>query len=131
MDLLATIDGMEKAGVRLRFDGERLSIETDADRPPSPALLSAIKRHQDAFRTALASPARDAARERDATRLQPNAAQFRPNTPEQPTSAQDAEPLDLTPRQLARWRRRRLSDAERAEQAAMLAFGDPRARGRR
>lgn len=125
MNLLETIEGMEKAGVRLQLDGERLSIEVDADRPPGAELLAAIKRHGDALRRALAAPAPPTG---EVLRSAVAGAPRRAPAPGEPDSAQDAEPLDLSPRQLARWRRRRMTEAQRNERAAMLAFGDPRLR---
>ncbi len=134
MDLLQTIEGMEKAGIRLRFEEGRLSIEVDADRPPGEELLAAIQRHKDALSMALAAPA---PRENPVRCARPGGRMLMrkysseparpPLAPGETESAQDGEPLDLSPRQLARWRRRRLRDAERGELAAMLAFGDPRA----
>ena len=126
MNLLETIEGMEKAGVRQQLDGERLSIEVDADRPPGAELLAAIKRHGDALRRALAAPAPPSG---EVVRPVVASAPRRAPAPGEPDSAQDAEPLDLSPRQLARWRRRRMTEAQRNERAAMLAFGDPRLRG--
>ena len=128
MNLLETIEGMEKAGVRLQLDGERLSIEVDADRPPGAELLAAIKRHGDALRRALAAPAPPSG---EVVRRAVAGAPRWALAPGETESAQDAEPLDLSPRQLARWRRRRMTEAQRNERAAMLAFGDPRLRGLR